>query len=384
MRTTIHIAQALLEQGRSLWEQDRYEEATEVLSRLLGLRRIPRNIAERAQFYLGDMQLAQGHYPKARRHLAAALATGTDSGETHFLMARALDWDEDADPRSAYQHYRRAADLDPGQPLYSSSYALMRIRQCKHRPAESLRRLRDAFAADPDDPDVVYNYVCGLMDLGRHAEAELALRRARKSWPQHPMFEELWYELLDARGVLKRPQTHQPPAPPPARHPGMEPVLLPFPGRVPVRSVPRTLKRNARLRTALETLSDRDVSRLGRMLSIPENGTSADQRERIRRALLDRDTLRSILKRLSPGSRRLIDTLREGRSIAAPAKQLRVRIDGPATHRPHLAQEPPGSSMEELRQTGIVFPIGAPTEPAQGQHFMIPSDLRRLLGEALA
>src|SRR5262245_19171252 len=126
---TINMAQALLDHGRELWEQDRYEEANRVLSRLLSLRQLPVAVAERAQFYLGDMQLAQGHYSKARRHLAAAIGGGGGVGETHFLMACALEWDDEADVRAAYRHYRLAVQLEPGQPLYSSAYALMRIRR---------------------------------------------------------------------------------------------------------------------------------------------------------------------------------------------------------------------------------------------------------------
>jgi tetratricopeptide (TPR) repeat protein len=377
MASTINMAQALLEQGRALWEQDRYDEATQVLSRLLRLRRIPRGIAERAQFYLGDMHLAQGHYPKARRHLAAAIATGTDCGETHFLMARALDWDDEGDPHSAYDHYRRATDLDPGQPLYSSSYALMRIRQRKNRSAAALTRLRDAFGADPDDPDIVYNYVCGLMDLGRSTEAELALRRARKTWPGHPMFEELWYDLLTARGMLRCAPGGALPAPPPPRPAADQPVLLPFPGLAKRAPAPAALRPNARLRTALETLGARDVARLGRILGIPATGSTAEQRDRIRRALLNPNTLRTLVQRLSVDSRRLIRSLQESGGMA----RKRLRGDGPAAHRPHFAAAPTLDSLDELRRTGLVFPTHAASER---ERFMIPSDLRKLLGEAMA
>src|SRR5438093_9128850 len=98
-------------------------------------------------------------------------------------MACALEWDDDSNPRHAYRHYRKAIELDPGQPLYSSAYALMRI----HRKPdgakfdrEALTRLRGAFAASPDDPDVVYNYAFGLTKMGRDLEAQIAIQRARK------------------------------------------------------------------------------------------------------------------------------------------------------------------------------------------------------------
>jgi tetratricopeptide (TPR) repeat protein len=232
MQATIQMAQALLDRGRELWNQDRIDEATQVLTRLLGQRSIPLQIAEQAQFYLGDLHLTLGNYAKARRHLAAAIACGTNSGETHFLMACALDWDPEADQGHAYTHYRRAVELDPGQPLYSSSYALMRIRRkgpgTKY-DRESLRRLRDAFAADPNDIEIVYNYIQGLMELGRSGEAELALRRARKQWVGHPGFEELWVDFNSRRGQLasNRSRSENPAEP---RSPEDDiPVLLPFP-----------------------------------------------------------------------------------------------------------------------------------------------------------
>ncbi len=244
MQASIHLPQALLDRGQALWRQDRYDEATRVLNRLLGLRVIPPDVAERAQFLLGDIHLSQGHYGKARRHLAASIATGTATGETHFLLACAHDWDDDGDARQAYRHYRRAVELDPGQPLYSSAYALERLRRkttASKYDRDALVRLRDAFAASPDDPDVVYNYVAGLIEMRRLGEAELALRRARKRWPDHPAFESVWNDFRIARGDAPRPIAPQ--AAPTLRVVSDdEPVILHFPA-TPAR--PRHRRQNA-------------------------------------------------------------------------------------------------------------------------------------------
>jgi tetratricopeptide (TPR) repeat protein len=246
MQASVHLAQALLDRGQALWEQDRHDEATRTLNRLLGLRVIPADVAERAQFLLGDIHLAQGHYGKARRHLAASIAGGTATGQTHFLLACAHDWDDDGDARQAYRHYRRAVELDPGQPLYSSAYALERLRRkttASKYDRDALVRLRDAFAATPDDQDVVYNYVAGLIEMGRLGEAELALRRARKRWPDHPAFESVWNDFRTARGGAPRPDA-------PRTAPALrvvsddEPVILNFPAvAAPARQ--RHRRRNA-------------------------------------------------------------------------------------------------------------------------------------------
>lgn len=411
MQATINMAQALLEQGKGLWEQDRYEEATRVLSRLLGLRAIPAETAERAQFYLADMQLAQGHYAKARRHLSAAIASG-GSGDTHFMMACALDWDEQADPRRAYAHYRQAVTLEPGQPLYSSAYALMRIRQKSGRTKfdrEALRRLRAAVAAEPEDPDIAYNYAAGLLQMGRHGEAEFALRRARKRWPGHPAFEELWQDYLEKNGLLP-PRVKFPRGGPRLRVvPDDEPVILRFPNvgqasSLPVpdwqagsllykdapgrqtRSLPRnaraprSLGANSRLTAVLRACAADDLARLARRLGLPPTIDTAEQRRHIRRALLDRQRLQSIVARLSPDGRRLMRTLSE--SNKPGARSVQVRLDGPATHTPHFVRTT-SRPLEELRSAGLVFLVPQSASGSAGQLTVIPSDLRKLLRDVI-
>lgn len=383
---TINMAQALLERGRQLWEQDRYDEASGILSRLLSLQVLSTEVAERAQFYLGDIQLAQGHYSKARRHLAAAIGSGSASGEAHFLMACAVEWDDDSDFRHAYRHYRRAVELEPGQPLYSSAYALMRIRRKpdgSKYDREALRRLREAFGASPDDPDVVYNYAHGLMEMGRELEAEIALRRARKRWPDHPAFEGLWHDYLVQRGILPKSATHVS-AEPRLRIAGNdEPQILPFPAdRIAVRKgQPAPIRPN--LKTALATVGESDLSRIERTLELPPHTDAKRRRQEIRKALLNRQVLQSVLLRLSVGSRHLIQVLtNEGGS--AEIKRLRLRVDGPAERRPHFGRRQPAKPLDELRRVGLVYFAGETSGRSKPDRVMIPADLGKVLREVMA
>jgi len=382
---TINMAQALLERGRQLWEQDRYEEASGVLSRLLSLRVLSPEVAERAQFYLGDIQLAQGYYSKARRHLAAAIGSGSTSGETHFLMACALEWDDDSDFRHAYRHYRRAVELEPGQPLYSSAYALMRIRRKPDGSKfdrEALRRLREAFGASPDDPDVVYNYAHGLMEMGRELEAEIALRRARKRWPDHPAFEGLWHDYLVQRGILPKLSTRFTSGPR-LRIAGTDgPNILPFPAdRIAVRKAPAPFR--ATLKTALARVGEADLSQIERTLELPRHRDARKRRQEIRKALLNREVLQSLLPQLSVGSRHLIQVLsNEGGS--AEIKRLRLRVDGPSERRPHFGRRRPARPLDELRRVGLVYLAGDMPGQSKPDRVMIPADLGRVLREAMA
>jgi tetratricopeptide (TPR) repeat protein len=381
----INMARALLDRGRELWQENRYDEATRVLSRLLSLRFLPSQVAERAQFYLGDIHLAMGHYTKARRHLAAALVSGPDTGETHFLMACAIDWDEEPDVSRAYRHYHRAVQLEPAQPLYSSVYALQRIRRKKDVgkvDREALRRLREAFAAQPDDADIVHNYASGLMDMGLYGEAELAIRRARRRWTGHPAFEELWHEYLSRRGDLTRRLPSAWAAPKLCVVGDDEPIFLPFPGAAARTRVANDLGPRSRLKTALETLSAQEIESLGQALGLPRQRHVAQQRCAVREALLDRAKLRSLVEHLSPDSRHVIRLLADaGGSVAI--KRLRMRIDRPSAPRgPHGRRR--AIPLDELRQAGLVFRAGRATGPDDAECATIPSDLRKLLREVMA
>jgi tetratricopeptide (TPR) repeat protein len=344
-------------------------------------------VAERAQFYLGDIQLAQGHYSKARRHLAAAIGSGIGIGETHFLMACALEWDDEADVEAAYRHYRRAVELEPGEPLYSSAYALMRIRR---RPGkakydrESLQRLRNSFTASPEDPDIVYNYAFGLIEMNRRNEAQLVLRRARKRWPDHPAFEGLWLDYLMRQGRIPQAKSSASATARLRRISNDEPRLLKFPCKSSPEPAVPPLRASARLSTALRSLNGSRLRMVSRQLGVEPSTDAGQTRNAIVRQLRDKDRLGALVAGLSVGSRHLIQVLcNAGGSIVR--KELRLRIDSPTGVRgPHWGKRRRSASpLDELRQCGLVYLVPASGGTTTSEKVMIPSDLREVLRHVL-
>jgi tetratricopeptide (TPR) repeat protein len=296
-------------------------------------------------------------------------------------MACALEWDDESDAHAAYRHYRKAVQLDPGQPLYSSAYALMRIRRRPDRSKydrEALRRLRDAFAVCPDDPDIVYNYAMGLIEMRRHGEAHIVLRRARKRWPDHPAFEGLWFDFLVDQGSLPRP--NKPPGRS-AKFPtscGDRPTILKFPGAERQHSVAPALRPRARLKTALAKLGISELLDISRNLALSGSDDIDEIRNAIALSLQNPQRLRCLVARLSAGSRHLIQILTDAGGSRA-LKQLRVDAPSPVPE-PHWSRKGVRpAALDELRQHGLVYLVGEDTSEV----VMIPSDLRRLLRELL-
>lgn len=192
-QAVINMAKALFDRGHEMWDQEQHQEAETVFRRLLSFPNLPEHIAKRARFHLTDVLLGAGKYSDAQQVAAMAIAKNPDDAALHFLMGYALEWGNASRVRDAYKHYRRAAELAAGEPLYSSAYALAHIRMREHRKYNhsDRERLREAFNKAPDDADVVYNYVAGLLEMGITSEAKLALHRALKRWPNHPAFVEL-------------------------------------------------------------------------------------------------------------------------------------------------------------------------------------------------
>lgn len=384
MVAAISMSQSLLDRGEDLWQQERFAEAGVVLRRLLGFRYLPHHVAERAQFYLADMALSEGQYAKARRHLAAALVRNDRSAEYHFLMACALDWDDGSDPQQVSYHYRRALELEPGQPLYSSAYALRRLRtETLAEPArtEVRQRLSCAFSAEPDDPDVVYNYVAGLLELGGHPlEAELALRRALRRWPDVAAFHELWH-----RGG-GRPWERDDGA---TETPLPTPTILRFPvPRTPAPARPPAARSAARLRTALARCNAAQLRAIAQTLGLDTTRSVAASRDAIGRLLLDAGSLREVVRRLSPDSREIAQVL-VGRTRDA-TKRFRVRVDGAETARPHLFSLQHRTGLDALCAAGLAFPrpvrltrSAKLAAPADELGYFVPADLQPLLAELL-
>jgi tetratricopeptide (TPR) repeat protein len=214
-------------------------QAADTLQRLASYRDLPAETAEEVQSRLAEIYLYRHNYPKARRHLTAALRYDPDNAQYHYLLARAVEADSDVDPRRALRHYRQAVRLDPDHALYQSDYGLVGVRMGNVK--EGLTALRRAYALAPDDPEVVETVAEGLREAGETEEAGAKLRAALFRNTNDHRFRALWsqhqFQLLHAEQTLRRTRLV------PADAEG--PVLLPFLRPVPAPLGTRTLRRDA-------------------------------------------------------------------------------------------------------------------------------------------
>jgi tetratricopeptide (TPR) repeat protein len=193
MSRTLNLIRRLLAKGRKLHKLNVDQDALLTLSRLAGFRELPAGVAEEVQRGLAEILLKQRKYTWARRHLAALLAHRPDNPHYHYLMARAVQKDDRADPRRAVAHFRRALAVEPDHPRYLAEFGLAALRVGRGR--EGLAALRRALELAPDDTTVLGKVVEGLGERGRYREALRALRAALFRNPHEPRLRRLWNEV---------------------------------------------------------------------------------------------------------------------------------------------------------------------------------------------
>jgi tetratricopeptide (TPR) repeat protein len=220
----LKLADRLLAMGRNYQHQGRDYDALHVLSRLARFRELPPKISEEAQYRLGEIQLRRGKVRRARRSFATALLYRPDSALYHYLLATALDTDDQGKPQRALEHYRKSLELQPDQPRCLSALGLLSLRL--GRTAEGLQALRRAVELAPADYDAVRHLCEGLRQVGRPDEVRQVLRAAQFRNPRDPRFRELWNEvqyqqLHEEQEARRRANQDRDAA-------GEGPVLLPF------------------------------------------------------------------------------------------------------------------------------------------------------------
>jgi Tfp pilus assembly protein PilF len=193
MSRTLNLLDRLLERGRHLQSLGRTYDARHIFSRLSGFKQLSAEVAEEMAVRLAEIALAERKYRMARRHLAAAIARQPDNARYHFLMATALDLDEDGDIARAYEHYRRSLDLEPQQARCLSDFGLVAMTLGK--PEEGLNALRKAADLAADDPEIVAKLVEGLCEAEQTGEARAVLRAARFRNPRDLRFTKLWHDF---------------------------------------------------------------------------------------------------------------------------------------------------------------------------------------------
>ena len=221
MSTTLGLVETLLERGRSLHEYGQEHDAYRTLKQLAGFRELPTPAAEEIHSLLAEIQFGRRKYLRARRHLAAALGYCPTNAQYHYLMAAAVDADDDADKQRALKHYRRSLRLDPDQPTCLVDYGLLCVEL--GRAGAGLRALRRAVRLRPDDPDVVGAAVEAMCEVDRANEARRLLLAARFRNARDPRFQRLWddFQFQQARTAQAAKRGGR-------KSSAGEPVVLPF------------------------------------------------------------------------------------------------------------------------------------------------------------
>jgi tetratricopeptide (TPR) repeat protein len=193
MSTTLNLVDYLLNRGRYFQQIGHQREALRTLSRLAGLRELPAPVAEETQYRLGELQLRRRQYPRARRHLTAALRYTPNNARYHFLLAQALDTDRDGDPARALDHYQTSLQLDRTQTDCLCGHGLLALRM--GQTEQGLRSLRTAVDLAPDDLKVLRQVVSGLRLANRSDEARRLLLAARFRQSHDSRYQKLWNDF---------------------------------------------------------------------------------------------------------------------------------------------------------------------------------------------
>jgi tetratricopeptide (TPR) repeat protein len=218
----LNLVDELLSRSRRFQQLGRFDEALNLLTRLVGFHELPVYAAEEIEIRLGELSLRRRNYKRARRHLLAALVHQPDNARAHYLLANAFSRGRRPDAQRALAHYRRSIELEPDHAIRLCAYGLLLVRLGQAQ--NGLRHLRRAVEGAPEDVSILKQVIKG-MQLANHAEeARRLLVTARFRSPRDRRLLALWNDLHFHQ--LRRDQQttlHRSPS-----ITSDDPVLLPF------------------------------------------------------------------------------------------------------------------------------------------------------------
>ena len=222
MSKTLNLIDILLTSGRNLMMMGRFTEAMEPLTRLAEFRKLPEHVLQELHTLRAEIFIQQEKYHEARRCLTAAIVLKPLEARNHYLMAIAIEEDEQADLKRAEIYFERAVQIEPENAATWVDFGSYLFKIGKEKQA--LRAIRKAYALETADADIVGQVAQVLRREGHGEEATAKLRAAlfqnhgaarfRRLWQQHQ------FEMLHAQQQKK----------PCGAEIGDRPVLLPFEG----------------------------------------------------------------------------------------------------------------------------------------------------------
>src|SRR5262245_20135069 len=153
MSKTLHLVQGLLAQARRLHESGQHHRAANLFGKLASFGDLPPAVAEEIQSRLADVELRQGKYARARRHLRAAITHQPGNAEYHHRLGLVVDEDPNGRSETALAEYRRCLKLDPKNASYWCDYGYAAINAGEI--LRGLEALRKASTLAPNDPEVL-------------------------------------------------------------------------------------------------------------------------------------------------------------------------------------------------------------------------------------
>lgn len=403
MAAVLNMSDSLLALGREQFRRFHYDKALFYLRGVLHAADVPANTAAEANLTMARIEFARNQLALARVRLERAIELAPTNAECHFLLGEVLEAENRGTSAESLAHYQTAAELAPKDGKKRSAYALRVSRTSD--PAAGLGALRRTYQDHGSDPEVVGNYMEGLIEAQRFADAELLVAQASYRNEQDGRFRQLRNRVrFRIRDKELRGQERSGEA---------NPTFLPFrdfstetgasasldPPRPDNATTPRKSRRgqprkrmkrgeasfttrptmklapNVTLAQALRQYGPRALGRIHDALGLTGKPRAADRAAQIRASLRDPDHLVAVLRRLPTASRRLL------RSMVASGGCLPLSVlkqsAGP--------EAPPPDYFQPLLDNALLF-LGTeaePSGPAPAAIAVVPADLAERIAKIL-
>lgn len=322
-------------------------DALRLLRRLLDLPELPPGIAAEANFLLAEIHLNHSDYKSASEKLKQAMSHDPDNADCRILLARCAEQDEEEvqenRDRQALKYLAAACKLSPEDQSKQSAYGLKltQVGQAK----KGIKLLETSYQSASDDPNVVEDFVVGLLEVDRVEDAELVVTQAnyrnRDNNRFRPIRQRLEQRLREARLLGRRSAPNGDGAVLPFRNfggsapkpRGQKPPKhreLPPPPEEPVITTPVVLRSDMTLAEVLKRTGAPRTSAIYEMLGLVGKNRADYQRSEIAAVLLQRVFLNRLIKQMPPASKKLLKTLvQAGGYLPASVLYQNTGIDAP-------------------------------------------------------
>jgi hypothetical protein len=189
MSTTLTLIDAGWQSVRTTAERGQVTDALNRLTRLLARPDVPATLAVEGHRFAGELALTVERYATARRHLKTAAKLEPENAQTHYLTGLAWEDDPDGCDRRAALCFKKAAKLD-ASPLYRAAFGRAAARCGAVR--SGVREMLASAERAADNVEVVRVVASGLLEVGRVAEAQRVIARARFLLPGNTELAALW------------------------------------------------------------------------------------------------------------------------------------------------------------------------------------------------